>query len=353
MRGRSHSACRLAFSKNVGLHPSLVAYDIRQGDGMNIGYNPGQTLKANFPLQADIRTTYLYAGGLSLERTFNGKQEVRESPIEFGGINLVPADPVLQHMTGLYGALIIEPEGSRWIEDPNSRASAVVTKADGTTFRELAILWQNDVENFNIGGNGIASYGAVNYRAEAYASRPTATAPASGAAPDGWQAIYSNSLLSPAADPQTPVFTAPAKMPTRFRMLFPGGSTNNGASPPAILVLQAHNWQEEPYTSRGTRIGNNRLSQHVGSQEHSAYEALNIVLPAAGGTFGVAGDYLYHSYMMEQNNGSWGLFRVQDNTVAIVRASVDTLKQLSVDGYNNPDKDGKFAASVNITSVER
>src|SRR5207244_3709919 len=144
-----------------------------------------------------------------------GPPVVKQTPIEFGAINLVPTDPILQHMTGLYGALIVEAKGSRWIEDANSRASAVVTKADGTTFRELVALWQNDVANFNLNNGSPQAYGAVNYRTEPYGYRPGNPANS----PEGFEAIYSNNDLIPPADPQTPIFRAPAKMPSRFRML--------------------------------------------------------------------------------------------------------------------------------------
>jgi hypothetical protein len=40
------------------------------------------------------------------------------------------------------------------------------------------------------------------------------------------------------------------------------------------------------------------------------YEAINILLPSAGGTFKVPGDYLYNTYQQTQLNGSWGIFRV-------------------------------------------
>jgi hypothetical protein len=348
-------------STNVGLHPSLVAYDVRQADGMNIGYNGAntpETIPAQAPNQdpkaaaSNERVVYWYAGSLELSRRSDGTEYIRETPIEFGGINLVPAEPMIQHQTGLYGALIIEPEGSRWVEDPGTRASAVVTKADGTTFREHVLVWQNDVENFGLS----AGYGAVNYRTEPFGVRNiNPSQPVANQAPYGWQAAFSNTALNPdptQGDPQTPTFVAPAGMPTRLRMLFPGGSTNNGALAPAILVLQAHNWQEEPYTAGGRRIGNNPLSQYLGAQEHSAYEALNLVLPRAGGTLGVAGDYLYHSYQVERNNGTWGLFQVQPGGVFITRASTNAVDQLSAEGLGNADQDGKRAASVDLYSVK-
>jgi hypothetical protein len=135
-------------------------------------------------------------------------------------------------------------------------------------------------------------------------------------------------------------------------MLFPGGSTNNSASPPAIFVLQAHNWQEEPHVSAGTRIGRNPLSQYLGAQELSAYETFNLVLPRAGGRFGAAGDYLYHGYMMEQNTGVWGLFRVQPGAVVVGRAEVDAGGRLAVEGFSTRGAGGKFAASVDVSSAQ-
>src|SRR5439155_23056674 len=99
-------------------------------------------------------------------------------------------------------------------------------------------------------------------------------------------------------------------------------------------------------------IGNNPVSQHLGAQEQSAYEALNIVLPRAGGSFGVAGDYLYHSYQAELSNGSWGLFRVQNGGAFIARAFVNSLNQLAVEGYITPNDDGSYAPNVDISQVE-
>jgi hypothetical protein len=52
-------------------------------------------------------------------------------------------------------------------------------------------------------------------------------------------------------------------------MVFPGGSTNNASNAPAMLVLQAHNWPEEPYEPGGSRIGRNPVSQRLGAQDAS------------------------------------------------------------------------------------
>jgi hypothetical protein len=339
-------------STNVGLHPSMVAYDVRQADGMNIGYNGPETIAAATPVTPNEQIVYWYAGNLELRRTAGGGQEVRPIPIEFGGVNLVPADPVIQHMTGLYAGLIVEPEGSRWVEDGGTRASAVVTKADGSVFREFVVVWQNDLQNFQLVAPG-SPRGAVNYRTEPFGVRNLQN-PVS---PGGFEAAFSNSIINPTdpsqGDPVTPTFVAPSKMPTRFHMLFPGGIVDfRRANPPAFVVLQAHNWQEKPYVAQGRRIGDNPVSQHTGAQEHSAYEAFTIVLPRAGGSLGVAGDYLYHSYTMEQQNGSWGLFRVQSGGAFIARAFVDSLNNLTAEGAITRNDDGTYAANVAISKVD-
>ena len=61
---------------------------------------------------------------------------------------LQPSDPLLQHFAGLVGALVIEPRGATWQEDANTRAAATITNADGSKFRELVLVMQNDLQNF-------------------------------------------------------------------------------------------------------------------------------------------------------------------------------------------------------------
>jgi hypothetical protein len=187
----------------------------------------------------------------------------------------------------------------------------------------------------------------VNYRFEPFSARNV-----SGNPSEGWEAVFSNTALATPADPVTPTLLAPARMATRLRLLFPGGSTNNGASPPAIFVLQGHNWPEEPYAAGGRRIGDNPRSQRLGAREHSANETIDVDVRRAGGTFGVAGDYLYHSYMEESNFGTWGLLRVQTGGAFIAQAWVNAINQLSANGLSNRDQDGKRAPSVDLYSVK-
>ena len=51
----------------------------------------------------------------------NGTTKVA-TPIEFGATNLISSDPIKHSNKGAIGSLIIEPQGSTWIEDELARA---------------------------------------------------------------------------------------------------------------------------------------------------------------------------------------------------------------------------------------
>jgi hypothetical protein len=61
-------------------------------------------------------------------------------------------------------------------------------------------------------------------------------------------------------------------------------------------------------------IGDNRLSQWLGSHDsHGGTDHYDLVIDKAGGQNEVPGDYLYTTFVPNQNfYGSWGLFRVLD-----------------------------------------
>jgi PKD repeat protein len=64
----------------------------------------------------------------------------------------------------------------------------------------------------------------------------------------------------------------------------------------------------------GIRPGHNNMSFWVGSQEGmSAQTHYDLLLPKAGGWFGVKGDYLFHdSAGLGNYQGLWGLLRIND-----------------------------------------
>ncbi len=147
---------QLQTSHQIGIHPQLLAYDVTTSDGFNIGTNqqevtvePGSTHEYKW-----------YAGRLTRDAT--GKPVY--TPVEFGAVNLAPSDPLMQDNFGLIGALIIEPQGATWQTDSNSRASATVTKADKSSFREGVVMVQDDLAD--LGG-----FQGLNYRTEPFPYR--------------------------------------------------------------------------------------------------------------------------------------------------------------------------------------
>jgi hypothetical protein len=311
-------------SNQVGLHPQLVAYDVVSSDGANVGFNvvgnpesytpdgrqtakPGETVKYKW-----------YAGDIRM----NGTTKVA-TPIEFGATNLISSDPIKHSNKGAIGSLIIEPQGATWIEDTNSRSQATVSKTDGTSFREFVLQFQTDINmrRGDLQGDAAAvpnvareedpedsGQKALNYRSEPMWKRL-------GYEPDlpleQTRAFdYTNSLSNAQVngDPVTPVFTAKAGTPVRFRVLNSNGHARNN-----VFQVHGHIWQQEPYINNSTQIGNNPLSEWKGAQQgHGASNHMDVVpVNGAGGARKVAGDYLYRTQSSFQfDNGLWGIFRV-------------------------------------------
>ncbi len=315
-------------SSTVGLSPQVVGYDITTANGMNVGFNPiGSATVAALPTppptpaKPNQITFYWYAGTLAVS---NGQWV--GTPIEFGGINLNPADPLLQHTQGLIGALIIEPSGATWQEDYNmlpasgtptpgsnlTRAAATVTRTDGTTYRDFVLLTQDDVplQPTNLGSTQTVNYGAepMNYR---YANTPFP--PAAPPFPTDTTQATADSLVG--GDPQTPIFFATPGSEVHFHMLRPAGGTGDDGE---TLTIDGHVFQEEPFINNSTAIGNNVLSQSFGTRGgHGARDRFEVILPSAGGTNQVPGDYLYRSTLNgDMTNGVWGIFRVAANPTA-------------------------------------
>jgi hypothetical protein len=311
-------------SNQVGLHPQLVAYDVVSSDGANVGFNVAANPESGSPegrqtAKPGESVKYKwYAGDIHM----NGTIKVA-TPIEFGATNLISSDPIKHSNKGAIASLIIEPQGATWIEDANSRAQATVSKTDGSSFREFVLQFQNDVNlrRGNLQGDAAAvpnvareedpedsGQKALNYRTEPMWKRL-------GYAPDlpleDTRAFdYTNSLSNGqvGGDPVTPVFTAKAGTPVRFRVLNSNGHARNN-----VFQVHGHIWQQEPYVNNSTQIGSNPLSEWKGAQQgHGASNHMDVVPEnGAGGARRVTGDYLFRTQSSFQfDNGVWGIFRV-------------------------------------------
>jgi len=338
-------------SQVVGLHPEMLSLNVLNSDGMNIGLNPAQTASPGHKIGYQW-----YAGVAWVNPSVNA---IVHTPVEFGSIALTPADPIKQASKGAVGILVIEPQGSTWATDANSRASATITKADGTTYREFALVLQNDVNMRYKSNNPVnilaqdedpeeTGQAGFNYRTEPHWFRmgyaPEAPLnPAHGACAPlctkdvDFTRVLTNSLVG--GDPQTPVFTATPGQAIRLRLVEPVGHPRNN-----IFQLHGHVWEEEPYTTPVSFTGgayngrtiigtsvlgstiiadqpvsssdfvNNRYSEWEGSQMGVGPSSHFDIIPSggAGGTFHISGDYLYRTHQSFQfDKGVWGIMRVQ------------------------------------------
>jgi hypothetical protein len=347
-------------SSHVGLHAQLVEYDATQHDGTNVGTNETvQTVAPPVPNKNGVLTlsksiTYRwYAGDLTATRTGSGNDLLlTATPIEFGGTNLMPADKLKQGQKGLMGALVIEPAGSTWVEDPGTHAAATVTKADGTTFRDFAVVMQkgqshryadgSPVENIEGGLAGIAEDSqdmgqmAINFATEPLWFR-FGIGPNAPFGKTGFGGIanaheaYSNGLVG--GDPETPVFTAEPGQEVRMRVLVPHGIGRG-----STYNVHGHVWQRDPYVcpddadlglpgkcapgAVGSQaIGDNPIGISLGHQESlNGSTHFEVRLPSAGGTNAVPGDYLIRDQSSFGNlSGLWSIMRVESAPAAVAQ----------------------------------
>jgi hypothetical protein len=306
------NANQIVPSSTVGLHPQQVFLDVTRSDGQEVGFNPAQTATPGHTV-----TYQWYAGDLNI-----GPDGIATAvPIEFGSTNLTSSDPIKHSSKGAFGALIIEPLGSTWVEDPGSYTSATITPSLGLPIREFVVLLQNDV-NLRYGSDGSAVPGvgeiddaedsgspAVNYRSEPMWKRMNYAPETPFGITRTFDFTNALSNTQVGGDPETPVFVAKPGTPTRFRLLEPGGHARNNS-----FTMHGHVWDEEPYVKDSTRIGFRTQSEFTGAMMGVGPSAhFNLLLRnGAGGAFGVPGDYLFRTFSAFQfDGGMWGIFRVQ------------------------------------------
>ncbi|MEN3334315.1 MAG: manganese oxidase [Blastocatellia bacterium] len=369
----------LSPSKKVGLHPELLAYDVTTSDGINVGYNTSanqvasigsSTQQAGSVAFFDViqkKNIYVtpvryqwYAG--AIDRDSNGN--LKYTSMELGAASLFPSDPLLQHINGLYGAVIVEPANSTWTcdgpPDPKtgyptqvdcwpptapvnpqimSRASATVSGAGQSAFRDFAVMMTEDLK-MNGSGNSQVEISGVNYGTEPTYMRFGKPNPGQFATIGKKSApvdcTVSNTLplagtpSTPSilmGDPKTPIFTALAGTPTRLRMLH-----SPGTGIAQVFTLSGHVWQKTPYVNNSTGIGSNPLSQWIGSIDNfGSTTHFDVLLDKAGGENQVPGDYLYTVFVPSKAQyGLWGVFRVRttDGYVVTGKPPISPVKNL-------------------------
>jgi hypothetical protein len=336
-------------SSTVGLHAQLLAYDITKSDGTNVGTNPIQTVPPRVGSTGAYpsRTYQYYAGHLEREgkpitQLGRSVDNINATAVEFGGLNITPADVIKQSQKGLGGAMSILPVGATWVEDAR-KVNATVTAPAQTTYRDFAMVWQKALNMRWANGRpveGIASEAgvptdpqdnssmAINYKTEPmwYRFGLAPDAPFGHADGHGYGDVpnahmaFSNALVG--GDPQTPVLYAKPGQPFRTHILMPTGGSRG-----TTFQLDGHVWSTNPFQPEksdtggypmGTpgvgsvRFGYNPMSMYIGARESVLPAAhFSFMLPSAGGVNAIPGDYLFRDYGAYGNtSGLWGLLRV-------------------------------------------
>lgn len=329
-------------SSRVGLNAQLLSYDVTTSDGSRVGHNADQTIAP------DSTRTYSWYAGI-WQKNGSGYTPV---PVEFGSANLTAPDPLLQWKYGLIGSIVVEPSGSVWTEDAGSHASATVFASSSDSaqnkpaFREFVTMLQNNV---SVSQNS-SSYTAVNYRTEPQQNRVSSTV--TNLAKANLAAMYADSAFGQTIGglPSTPIFTASAGTPIRVRMLHAYGT---GTS--SNIAINGYPWQEEPYQNNSTTIGTNPLSEWMGARSLLlSANSYDLLLGPAGGPGGTTGDYLYASYVKNDNyTGMWGVMTVTPPQQDAVRMIAADLQKMEIKGQNTVDPTtNKFASTINVYSVK-
>jgi hypothetical protein len=361
----------MAPSPFAGLHAGLLEYDVTKHDGTNVGRNPYQLVGPGEQglvrwYAGDIVPTMEIAAGKG-NKPATRQWTLTPTPVEFGGFNLMPADKLKQGQKGMVGAGVIHTATTTWTEDSedpmalrNTRTAATLSM-DGKAVRDFTTVWQKGASLFygdshpvhNVAGEGAFAVSedaqdmghmAINYGTEPlwfrFGLRPCGEGTGCANVTDANRA-YSNGLAG--GDPVTPVFTAPAGDPFRMHLTMPFGPGRG-----TTYDLHGHVWQRDPYVCDSADLGlpgkcetgdghagrvgtgevgsqflaglpgvankeENPLGMSLGGIESViAGEHYEIVIPSAGGSNAVPGDYLFRDHMGLGNvDGLWGIVRVE------------------------------------------
>jgi hypothetical protein len=279
-------------SAYVGMRPALVAHNIRSDAGMIAGSNP----VGNVAAPGATVSYRWYAGDISLSPVSASSYNFVATPVEFGGTNLFPADPIKQGQKGLGGSLVIHPQGTTWTEtdyvvdnqaDRGAIDCSTVTPATAAankgcretrtsatvagSIRDFVAVIQKGMSHRYGDGEPVeqiasetsvaedaedSGESAMNYRSDPLWFRfgMAPNAPFTGPAPS-FRTIssagnaYSNTMTAD-ADPSTPVFYAVAGKEARIHVLEPTGANRAG-----VITLHGHVWQRTPYVCPSSYMG--------------------------------------------------------------------------------------------------
>lgn len=278
-------------SNRVSLHPQLLKYEVLGSDGATVGFNPDQTIGPGESI------TY---------RWYADK--------ELGACLLTDAADIRNHRHhGLFGAIIIEPTGSKYhsnitgreLKNPNNYR-AIISSPGLPDFREYVLFLQDGLTLYDkknklipdpVLGEGQGHGGedldfenqgqkGFNYRCERFHNRLKNDL--------RYHLVMSSRVHG---DPATPLLKVYPGDNVRIRLLMPGDKPRNHS-----FILHGHSWRAQ-YSDPFSNIVSSQGAIGPGN-------VLNIILDGGANLF--SGDYAYRSglFRWDVELGLWGIFRV-------------------------------------------
>ena len=274
-------------NRRTSIHVEGLSYNVLNSDGANVGFNPDTTTDRmiQYIWQADKEGVYLFS---DMADTRGNEQ----------GTNV----------HGLFGAIIVEAEGSSW-SDPvtgkplDSGLFADIYHPAKPAFREYAVFFHDELEIITKDGeppvdphtglpNGTT---AISYRSEPMRNRLPLDPHA-----DHTDTAEDISMSSwPYGDPAPAILKAYVGDPSKIRLI------HGGVKETHVFHLHNHQWRLEPDDPKSTIID----SISISPQECYTLD----ILYGAGSFNGMIGDAIFHCHLYPHfHEGMWTLWRVFD-----------------------------------------
>ncbi|OCL27322.1 copper oxidase [Orenia metallireducens] len=283
------------YSPRVSLHPQLVDYEILNSDGATIGFNPDQTVG---PGESITYRWYL------------------SKPV--GTTNLVDYGDIRNHRHhGLFGALIVEAEGSNYRDSSTGKFTPFKEQVDIINpfipnFRELVIIQHDGVflvdknnellpkfffnppdskktEEFDEEDQGMKAF---NLRSEPFFNRLKND--------QDVNEVFSSLVHG---DPSTPIFNLYPKDPATVRLLMPADKSRAHS-----FFIHNHLYKHQAEDNFTNIIG-------IQGEITIGRELDKKLLYGAGGFLNPSGDFMYSSGLIRWDIelGMWGIIRVHSS----------------------------------------
>lgn len=289
----------------ASIHPTGVAYEVDESDGMKVGFNENTVVESGesitYTWHADRQGAYFFQDG-----AFQAWDSIPDD-----GNN----EEINSMARGLFGAVMVEPPGSTWT-DPctgaplRSGVRADIHNPHMPSHREFVPIYHDhgviEPHDLTIPGTDIEqSLHAINYRAERTSERI------------GPGSFYSSWVHGDPGGGDN-IWEAYQGDPIKFVVV--------GANPEENHVhhLHEHRWNEIPFDEESRTLDAQNLGMGAAfeqylttasgsrslSPDRTAEEAFQV---GAGGDHGAVGDLLFHCHMFPHyGEGMNGMMRVHN-----------------------------------------